>query len=450
MQKPSLPKGTRDFNPEKTQKRDWIIKKIETNFQKYGFRKIETPTIENLSVLTGKYGDEGDQLLFKVLNSGDFAKNLDEKDLSQGAKAILPKISEKGLRYDLTVPFARYVVMNQNEITFPFKRYQIQPVWRADRPQKGRYREFYQCDVDVIGSQSIWNEVEFTLLISNIFSDLRLKDYVIKINHREVLFSLAKLTGAEGKETAFCAILDKLDKIGTEKVQDELVGVGCNREKIQQILKLIVQDSGNSERIESLKSLIPGGKGIEDIENFFTLLKVQEKADMKIELDWGLARGLSYYTGLIFEVKPTSVKMGSIVGGGRYDNLTGIFGLQGVSGIGISFGLDRIYDVLEELKLFPTEFNTSTKVLICHFDEASFEHCIPLLSKLRKEGINSDLYPEIAKIKKQVSYGNKLNIPFLITIGQNEIDEGLYSLKDMVSGFQERLPLEEIIAKLKF
>lgn len=449
MQKPSLPKGTRDFNPETSGKRKYIIETIEKVFKLYSFNPLETPAMENLSVLTGKYGDEGDQLLFKVLNSGDFLKKSVLSDYQHGSKNLLPKIAEKGLRYDLTVPFARYVVMNQNDITFPFKRYQIQPVWRADRPQKGRYREFYQCDADIVGNQSDfqlgWKEVELTLLIQQVFQELNLNDYEIKVNHRDVLFGIAAFVGMEGREIPFCVSLDKLDKIGTEAVLKEIEQQNGSADKLSDVLDLLQKKQNIQTMLSDLQKLINSGeKGFLELKTYFNNLA----ADDKVGLDFSLARGLSYYTGMIFEVKPTSVKMGSICGGGRYDNLTGIFGLSGVSGIGISFGLDRIYDVLEELKLFPTATQISTKVLITHFSEENMMHGMSLIQNLRQNRIASELYCETAKIKKQFQYADKNNIPFVLVIGDDEMESGTYTLKDLRSGTQERIPLDQIINKL--
>lgn len=449
MQKPSLPKGTRDFGPEKTRKRDYIISKIKSNFIKYGFQGIETPTMENLSVLTGKYGEEGDQLLFKVLNSGDFLSKTNQEDYAAGSKTLLPKVAEKGLRYDLTVPFARFVVMNQNELAFPFKRFQIQPVWRADRPQKGRYREFYQCDADIIGTQSKWNEVELTLLIHDVFQDLKLEDFVVKINHREILFDLAAWAGVEGKEIPFCATIDKLDKLPQEKVSEELEGIGCDPARVKELLALLNRQEDNASKLASVQQLLGATQTVAEINTYIERLNSFKNRTFKVELDWSLARGLSYYTGMIYEVKPTSVSMGSISGGGRYDDLTGVFGLKDVSGIGISFGLDRIYDVLTELDLFPESFPSSLQVLITHFDEASFMHGTEMLEKLREAGIASDIYPDVVKIKKQVTYANKLGVPYVITIGSSEIDSGQYSLKDMTSGEQASLTLPAMIDKLQ-
>ncbi len=402
--------------------------------------------MENLSVLTGKYGAEGDQLIFKVLNSGDFLKGIEGDDLAEGSKRVLPKISEKGLRYDLTVPFARYVVQNQHDITFPFKRYQVQPVWRADRPQKGRYREFYQCDADIIGSNSEWPEVELSLLVHDVFQALALEDYVLKINHREILFGLANWLGLKGQEIPFCATVDKLDKIGTEKVVEEIRALGPDAAKLNAFQELLA--TNGPESLEKIESIIADNIGTAFVKNYFQTLAQFENRLLKVEFDWTLARGLSYYTGLIFEAKPTSVQMGSILGGGRYDNLTGMFGLPNVSGVGISFGIDRIFDVLEELQLFPREFGSSRKVLITHLDKASFLHAAAVLDNLRAQGINADLYPDIVKMKKQISYANKIGVPFSLTVGPEEIESGCYSLKNMTTGQVDKLSLEDIMRRL--
>lgn len=450
MQKPTIPKGTRDFGPIQSSKRRYIISVIEAVFRLYGFRSIETPAMENLSVLMGKYGDEGDQLLFKILNSGDFLKKTEASDL-ESSKSALPKISEKGLRYDLTVPFARYVVMNQHEITFPFKRYQIQPVWRADRPQRGRYREFYQCDADIIntnsGFQKGWNEVELTLLITEVFSKLGLKDYVIKINHRDLLFGIAEYVGMKGQEIQFCVSLDKLDKIGREAVLEEVKVSNGITTKLEEVLDLLSGSLSNTELLDQLYDTIKLGKrGYEELKVFFDSIKPFEN---NIELDFSLARGLSYYTGMIYEVKPTSVIMGSICGGGRYDDLTGIFGLGGVTGVGISFGLDRLYDVLDELSLFPENIDQHVKVLITHTDETALkDHGMSLIQQLRNAGISAELYPDQAKLKKQFQFADKNQIQFVITIGSEEMESGIYSLKNMHTGEQLKLKPEEIIQKL--
>ncbi len=445
MRKPSLPRGTRDFGPEQSIKRKYIIDTIESKFQKYGFNKIETPALESLDVLTGKYGEEGDQLLFKILNSGDFLKKAENKDFDKGSKSLLPKISEKGLRYDLTVPFARHVVMNQHDITFPFKRYQIQPVWRADRPARGRYREFYQCDADVIGTKSIWNEVELTILIHDIFSSLNLNDFRLKINHREVLYALAEKVGMNGKENAFCVELDKIDKIGGDEVLKNLVKIGSDKSRTEQVLKFIQASGSNRLIIDEIAKVIgEDNHGVHQLIDYLDLLESTGES-FQLDIDFSLARGLSYYTGLIFEVKPTKVRMGSICGGGRYDDLTGVFGLSDVSGIGISFGLDRIYDVLEEQNLFPKNKLNTISLFITHFDEMSFKHGLTMLGTLRRKGINSDIYPEVSKLKKQLNYANKIQVPFVVTIGDREMETGNYAFKDMISGDQSHKTIAEIV-----
>ncbi|MEP5611967.1 MAG: histidine--tRNA ligase [Cyclobacteriaceae bacterium] len=451
--KPSLPKGTRDFGPEVSAKRNYIMDVIKRNFRRYGFSQLETPSMENLATLTGKYGDEGDQLLFKILNSGDFLSKATDEDYNAGSKQLTAKISEKGLRYDLTVPFARYVVMHQNEISFPFKRFQIQPVWRADRPQKGRYREFYQCDADIIGSRSNWNEVELTLLIQDVFQDLGLADVVIKVNHREILFTLATYAGLGNNKVGFCVEIDKLDKVGKGKVVEKLVEMGGDSQKISEIMELIsspVDTIDSLERIvSSIKAIDPDNVGIEEAAKYFRSVQGLRKSDVATELDLGLARGLSYYTGIIFEVKPTSVQMGSICGGGRYDDLTGIFGLPDISGVGISFGLDRIYDVLEELYLFPSEISQPLQALILHQDgdrsEQNFLHSQELVIEMRKQNINTELYPDPVKIQKQFKYADKINVPFVVVIGDEERESKSYTLKNMSSGEQQKHTLDELI-----
>lgn len=446
--KPTLPRGTRDFGPVVSAKRSYIIDKIKHNFIKYGFSQLETPAIENLSTLTGKYGDEGDQLLYKILNSGDYLSKTSEEDYTQGSKHMTTKISDKGLRYDLTVPFARFVVMNQHEISFPFKRFQIQPVWRADRPQKGRYREFYQCDADIVGSKAVWNEVELTLLINDVFNDLKLEDYVIKVNHREILFMLAGYVGLKGKEVPFCAEIDKLDKIGSEKVMDNVLSLGGDQQKISEVMK-ILSSSDKSILIEKVKEINNDNPGVQEVMEYFDSLDQFAEKGLKVELDLSLARGLSYYTGMIYEVKPTSVKMGSICGGGRYDNLTGVFGLDGISGIGISFGLDRIYDVMEELNLFPAEITQRLNILIVHFGEANLKHGQKIVMKLREEGIKADLYPSTDKIKKQFNYADKIQTPYTLIIGDNEMETEEYMLKNMQTGEQKPMKVDEIIQLFK-
>ncbi len=443
--KPSIPKGTRDFGPVQAAKRSYLIETIKKFFQKYGFSQIETPAMENLSVLTGKYGDEGDQLLFKILNSGDFLKDVDQAGYNEGSHKVLPKISEKGLRYDLTVPFARFVVQNRNDIALPFKRFQIQPVWRADRPQKGRYREFYQCDADSIGSDSLWNEAELTLLICDVFQSLKNPDITIKLNHREILNELASYIGLAGKEILFCVEIDKLDKVGTEAVKAALVAMGGNSANLPALFDLFESKGPFLERIQNLKQIInPENKGITDLLQYSDYLNATKRTFLPIQLDLSLARGLTYYTGMIFEVKSTDVQMGSICGGGRYDNLTGNFGLPGVSGVGISFGLDRIYDVLEEKNLFPSDLHEKIKLLICHFDHASFSEGIGLLEQMRSKGIAAELYPDQAKIKKQVTYADQIKAPYVILIGEKEIESQLFTLKNMQSGEQSSLTVAQI------
>lgn len=454
--RPSLPKGTRDFGPEISAKRNYIIEIIKHNFKKYGFNQLETPSMENLSTLTGKYGDEGDQLLFKILNTGDFLSKTSEEDYEGGSKHLTSKISEKGLRYDLTVPFARFVVMHLNEISFPFKRFQVQPVWRADRPQKGRYREFYQCDADIIGSRSSWNEIELALLIKDVFKDLNLPDAVIKVNHREILFALANYTSLSDKKVAFCAEIDKLDKIGEEKVIENIVAIGGDEPKLKDVMQLITTPIDNSQQLEEIEGKMnmidSENTGMAEISKFFRSLNELKKEGIPVEIDLSLARGLSYYTGMIFEVKPTSVQMGSICGGGRYDDLTGIFGLNDVSGVGISFGLDRIYDVLEELKLFPQEISQPLQVLILHQDDSrsdrNFLHSQEVVIKLRDEGVKAELYPDSVKIQKQFKYADKIKAPHVLIIGDEETKSKTYSLKDMQSGEQLKLSLDEVLQKL--
>jgi len=445
--KPSLPRGTRDFGPKVTAKRNYIIDAIKRNFIKYGFAQIETPAMENLSVLTGKYGDEGDQLLYKVLNSGDYLSKTTQEDILKGSGHLTNKIAEKGLRYDLTVPFARFVAMNQNEITFPFKRYQIQPVWRADRPQKGRYREFYQCDADIVGSKGIWNEIELTLLFTDVFKELSLEDYIIKINHREALFAIAEYVGLKDKTIPFCAEIDKLDKIGIEKVELNVLALGANKGRLEDILTLL-NETESSIIMARLKQVGVKEDVINSIQTYFDALHSSQK-DVKVEMDLSLARGLSYYTGMIFEVKPTSVQMGSICGGGRYDNLTGVFGLQGVAGIGISFGLDRIFDVMEELNLFPDKVSKRLDVLIVHFSEANLLHSQSLVNTLRDNDIKADLYPDSVKVKKQFDYADKIGVPYTIIVGDNEVKSGRYMFKNMMDGNQGPHTLDEIIQQLK-
>jgi len=452
MQKPSLPKGTRDFGPIQMSRRNFILDTIKDTFQLFGYQQLETPAMENLSTLTGKYGDEGDQLLFKILNSGDFVKDVTPSDLEKGPSGVLGKVSEKGLRYDLTVPFARYVVMNRNELTFPFKRYQIQPVWRADRPQKGRYREFYQCDADVVGTDSLVCESEIILMIRKVFAKLGLTSYGIKINNRKILTGIAEAIGEPGKEGPLCVAIDKLDKIGWEKVQEELTQRGFGETSIQRLSPLVSLESDLRGKLEFLKSFLQhsetGLKGVAELEEVFSILeKMGENLD-HVEFDVMLARGLSYYTGAIFEVKAYGVSIGSVSGGGRYDNLTGVFGLPGVSGVGFSFGVDRLYDVLEELSLFPTERINGTKLLLAYFDEKGFDYGLSVLGSFRKAGIKTEIFPEVAKIKKQLEFAVKKEIPYVGICGDNEIDTGTISVKNLSTGEQESMSIEAALAFL--
>lgn len=452
-EKPSIPKGTRDFGPEKMLKRQFILNTIKQVFEKFGYQPLETPAMENLSVLTGKYGAEGDQLLYKILNSGDFLSKSNESDFQSGSKSMLPKICKKGLRYDLTVPFARYVVMNQHEITFPFKRYQIQPVWRADRPQKGRYREFYQCDADVVGTDSLICEAEIMLMIMEVMANLGLTDFTIKLNNRKLLTAITDFIGEHGKEAAFCVAIDKLDKIGREKVEEELTNGGFSEEAVKKLDPVFKIEGSNSEKVTKLETLfvdsVLGKEGIDELKKIFNYLNDFGASDDSIELDLTLARGLSYYTGTIMEVRANnSTIKSSITGGGRYDNLTGVFGLEGVSGVGFSFGVDRIYDVMEDLKLFPDEFESSTKVILVNFDEESTKTSLQIISQLRAVGIKGEVYPDAVKIKKQMNYANKKGVPYVLMIGENEIKEGRYQLKNMKSGEQFKLTVDEIISHL--
>ncbi|HZX74366.1 MAG TPA: histidine--tRNA ligase [Cyclobacteriaceae bacterium] len=451
MEKPTLPKGTRDFGPLQMAKRQFIMDAIRKVFQKYGFQPLETPAMENLSTLTGKYGDEGDQLLFKVLNSGDFLKDVDSQKLSTlNSKLLTPEISEKGLRYDLTVPFARYVVMNRGEITFPFKRYQIQPVWRADRPQKGRYREFYQCDADVVGTNSLICEAEIILMINEVLKALNITDYTIKINHRGILSGLAEIANAQEKESSLFVAIDKLDKIGEEKVKEELRGKGFDEASLKAVFDILNFKGTTSQKTDFLTSKFSssetGKKGIADLKDVLDLLKAYGASDDHVEFDIALARGLSYYTGCIFEVKINNVSIGSVSGGGRYDNLTKAFGdKENLSGVGFSLGVDRIYDAMEELKLFPPDAQVSSKVLVCYFDEESKIYGLNVLQKLREKGIASEIYPDAKKIDKQLDYANKKMIPFAIVIGTNEVKSGVLAFKNMKKGEQQSLTLQAIL-----
>ncbi|HAA16253.1 MAG TPA: histidine--tRNA ligase [Cytophagales bacterium] len=452
-QKPTLPKGTRDFGPQQMAKRNYIFDAIRSTFKKFGYQPLETPSMENLSVLTGKYGDEGDQLLFKILNNGDFLKGTSTEDLHSGSKSMLPKISKKGLRYDLTVPFARYVVMNQGQLTFPFKRYQIQPVWRGDRPQHGRYQEFYQCDADVVGTESRISEAEIVLMIKEVFEKLRFQDYEIKINHRAILAGMTEAVGAPGRESEFCVAIDKLDKVGEEQVLKELGERGFSTDAVEKVKPLLDVTGTNEEKIAFLKEFLgnseAGQTGLSELSEVWEYLAAFGTEVPQLVFDPTLARGLSYYTGCILEVKPTSVKMGSISGGGRYDNLTEVFGGNRMPGVGFSFGVDRIYDVLEELNLFPEDQTVGVKVMITNFDPTSEKHSLGLLHQLRQAGVASEIYPEPAKMKKQFNYADKKNIPFVLLVGEQEIANNKYGLKNMKTGEQKDVALDELLQQLQ-
>ena len=447
MSKPGIPQGTRDFSPEQVAKRTYIFDTIRKVFTKFGFQPIETPTLENLSTLTGKYGDEGDKLLFKVLNNGDYLSKVDPSVLAEkNSSKLIAQICDRGLRYDLTVPFARYVVMHQNDITFPFKRYQIQPVWRADRPQRGRYREFYQCDADVVGSNSLVYEAEFAQIYDEVFKKLGL-NVVIKINNRKILFGMAEAAGVPDKFMDMTIAIDKLDKIGWEGVKTELESRDMPISAIEMIDKLLKVNT--LDELEKFGDKSPSLlRGIEELRTFHQYFDLKPNAN-EIKFDITLARGLNYYTGCIFEVAAKDVKMGSIGGGGRYDDLTGVFGLKNVSGVGISFGADRIYDCLEELDLFPKESQQSLKVLFVAFDAESHRYAFKALSEMREAGINADIYPEPTKIKKQLDYADKRAVPFVVLIGSEEMETGQLAMKNMVSGEQEKMELSKIIDILK-
>ncbi|MDO5981845.1 histidine--tRNA ligase [Flavivirga spongiicola] len=454
-QKPSIPKGTRDFNPEQVAKRNYIFNTIRGAFETFGFLPIETPSFENSDTLMGKYGEEGDRLIFKILNSGDYlSKANNEAYDTKNSNKLTSSISEKALRYDLTVPFARYVVQHQNEIELPFKRYQIQPVWRADRPQKGRFREFYQCDADVVGSKSLWQEVEFIQLYDNVFSALKLEGVIIKINNRKILSGIAEVIGASDKLIDFTVALDKLDKIGEEKVKAEMLSKGISEEGIAKLQPLFTLSGSFESQIDSLKSILgtseEGKKGIEELAFIDTAISELGLSTATLQLDVTLARGLNYYTGAIFEVStPKNVKMGSIGGGGRYDDLTGIFGMKNVSGVGISFGLDRIYLVLDELDLFPEAVNKNVEVLFINFGDKEALFSLKAINELRLQGIKSELYPDAAKMKKQMNHANKRAIPFVVLVGEEEVSSNTYTLKNMNSGEQHKVPLDALINLVK-
>ena len=456
--KPSIPKGTRDFGPMEMAKRNYIFDTIREVYALYGFQQIETPAMETLQTLMGKYGEEGDKLLFKVLNSGDFLQKFSDEEISnlksQTSNHIAAKLCEKGLRYDLTVPFARYVVMHREELQLPFKRYQIQPVWRADRPQKGRYREFYQCDADVVGSDSLLNEVELMQIIDTVFTRFGIR-VQIKINNRKILSGIAEVIGAADKIVDITVAIDKLDKIGIDNVNAELRENGLSDEQIEKLQPIIMLAGTNEEKLttiaEVLKDSETGLKGVEELRFIFGVLGGNHHSQCSIlhsqlEFDLTLARGLNYYTGAIFEVKALDVQIGSITGGGRYDNLTGIFGMPGLSGVGISFGADRIYDVLNQLDLYPKESVNGTQLLFINFGEKETAYCLPLINKVRAQGIRAEIYPDATKMKKQMSYANAKHIPFVALAGENEMSEGKLTLKNMDTGEQQMLTIDELIA----
>lgn len=444
MSKPSIPQGTRDFSPAVMAKRKFILNTIESVYKSFGFMPLETPALENLSTLTGKYGNEGDQLLFKILNNGDYLKDIDLS--KETSKSLTHQIADRGLRYDLTVPLARYVVMNRNDITLPFKRYQMQPVWRADRPQKGRYREFWQCDADILGTDSLLCEADFIRIYNTAFNQLGLKDYEIRINHRKLLEAVCELCGAVEQFKTITIIIDKLDKIGKDGVEKELVAIGLSQANSQKLLQQLERLTFNTESLNQLEQAVghleSGAKALTDLKQ---ILALSPKAMAHVKLDISLARGLDYYTGCIFEVVPTSVKMGSISGGGRYDDLTGVFGMKGISGIGISFGIDRIYDVLEELKLFPESGEQFTDLLFCPMDEQALLYCIQIADQLRNSGVKVEVYPSASKLKKQLDYANDKKILWAAIVGENEMQTQIVSLKNLRTGEQDTCKSSDIL-----
>ena len=450
--KPGIPKGTRDFSPVEMAKRNYIFNTIRDVFHLFGYQQIETPSMENLSTLMGKYGDEGDKLLFKIQNSGDYFNGItDEELLSRNAVKLASKFCEKGLRYDLTVPFARYVVMHRDEISFPFKRYQIQPVWRADRPQKGRYREFYQCDADVVGSNSLLNEVELVQMIDRVFGKFGVR-VSIKINNRKILTGIAEIIGEADKIVDITVAIDKLDKIGLENVNAELASKGIPQEAIDKLQPIILLSGSNEEKLETLKTVLATSEaGLKGVEESEFILKTVSALGVKseVELDLTLARGLNYYTGAIFEVKALDVQIGSISGGGRYDNLTGVFGMDGMSGVGISFGADRIFDVLNQLDLYPKEAVHGTELLFVNFGDKEAAYCLPILTKVREAGVRAEIYPDASKMKKQMGYANDKQIPFVAIVGENEMNEGKLTLKNMTTGEQSLVTPDELLAVVK-
>lgn len=446
--KPTIVKGTRDFSPMEMSKRNYIFKTIEDVYSLYGYQQIETPALETLQTLMGKYGEEGDKLLFKVLNSGDFLRKVDDKELvERNTLKLASQLCEKGLRYDLTVPFARYVVMHHDELQFPFKRYQIQPVWRADRPQKGRYREFYQCDADVVGSDSLLNEVELMQIVDEVFQRFGMR-VIIKINNRKILSGIAEMIGAADKIVDITVAIDKLDKIGLENVNQELANAGISPDAIEKLQPIISLQGTNDEKLNVIKSVLKdsqvGLKGVEEVAYILDVLKPMQLHN-EIELDLTLARGLNYYTGAIFEVKAKDVSIGSITGGGRYDNLTGIFGKPGLSGVGISFGADRIYDVLNALDLYPKETTNSTQILFINFGEKETAYCLPLVNEARSHGVSAEMYPDAVKMKKQMSYANAKQIAFVAMAGENEMKENKITIKNMETGEQILVPISDFM-----
>ncbi len=446
--KPTIVKGTRDFSPMEMSKRNYIFKTIEDVYSLYGYQQIETPALETLQTLMGKYGEEGDKLLFKVLNSGDFLRKVDDKELvERNTLKLASQLCEKGLRYDLTVPFARYVVMHHDELQFPFKRYQIQPVWRADRPQKGRYREFYQCDADVVGSDSLLNEVELMQIVDEVFQRFGVR-VIIKINNRKILSGIAEMIGAADKIVDITVAIDKLDKIGLENVNQELANAGISPDAIDKLQPIISLQGTNDEKLNVIKNVLKdsqvGLKGVEEVAYILDVLKPMQLHN-EIELDLTLARGLNYYTGAIFEVKAKDVSIGSITGGGRYDNLTGIFGKPGLSGVGISFGADRIYDVLNALELYPKETTNSTQILFINFGEKETAYCLPLVNEARSHGVSAEMYPDAVKMKKQMSYANAKQIAFVAMAGENEMKENKITIKNMETGEQILVPISDFM-----
>ena len=449
-QKPSIPKGTRDFSPVEMAKRNYIFNTIKEVYALYGFQQIETPAMENLSTLMGKYGEEGDKLLFKILNSGDFLHGMTAEEVATTSTGKLAaKFCEKGLRYDLTVPFARYVVQHREELALPFKRYQIQPVWRADRPQKGRYREFYQCDADVVGSDSLLNEVELMQIIDTVFTRFGVR-VCIKMNNRKILTGIAEMIGQAEKIVDITVAMDKLDKIGLDAVNAELAADGIPAEAIAKLQPIIQLSGTNEEKLATMKEVLKDSEtGLKGVDEMAYILAKLGGLNNQVELDLTLARGLNYYTGAIFEVKALDVEIGSITGGGRYDNLTGIFGMPGLSGVGISFGADRIFDVLNQLDLYPKEAVGGTQVLFVNFCEAETDYCLPALAQVRQAGISAEMYPDAVKMKKQMSYANAKGIPFVVMAGETEMKEGVMALKNMVTGEQRMVKVNELVDALK-